>query len=108
MKAPASETTSAISRLRKTVTRSGRHRFVEEVGFIFLHYGPSTRLTKCQTKSAPISSVQSSRLPHWPACSTRGNARSHPHSMPRGVQEYSGPSLGGLHSSRRADHAKDR
>ena len=49
-----------------------------------------------------ISSRQSRPFPYWPACSTRGNERSRPHSMPRGVQEYSDPSLGGFHSSRRA------
>src|SRR5580658_371174 len=42
MKAPASEMTSAISRLRKIVTRSGRHRFGEAVGFISLRCCLST------------------------------------------------------------------
>src|SRR6267378_5092980 len=42
MKAPTSEMTSATSRLRKTVTRSGRHRFGEAVGFIPLRCCRST------------------------------------------------------------------
>ena len=57
---------------------------------------------------AAISSVRSRPVPHPHACSTRGNARGHPHSTPRGVREYSDPSLGGFRSSRRADRAKDR
>ena len=69
--------------------------------------------TRFRSSSRPrsccaISSVQSGHLPYWPVCSIRGNARGHLHSMPRGVQEYSNPSLGGFHSTRRADRAKDR
>jgi hypothetical protein len=58
--------------------------------------------------SAVISSVQSRHLPYWPACSTRENARSHRHSTPHGVQGCLDPSLGGFHSLRRADRARDR
>src|SRR5271163_593245 len=49
MKAPASEMTSAISRLRKIVTRSGRHRVGEAVGFISLRSFCFT--AKCQKKA---------------------------------------------------------
>lgn len=42
------------------------------------------------------------------AYSTHGNARNHLHSMPRGDQGRSGPSLGGFHSLQRADRARDR
>ena len=38
----------------------------------------------------------------------RGNARSHPHSMPRGGQECSDPNLDGFHWLPRADRVKDR
>src|SRR5208283_2496441 len=87
---------------------------ISEIGFVRLwclcHDLPPELFDTAEIEvgGAAISSVQSRHLPYCPACSTRGNARGHPHSMPRGVQEYSDPSLGGFHSSRRADRAKDR
>lgn len=55
-----------------------------------------------------ISFLHSRPRPYWPACPTRENARSHPHSMPRGARVCSDPSLGGFPSLRRAGRAKDR
>jgi hypothetical protein len=60
------------------------------------------------TTNSPPSVVQSRHLLCWPSCSTRGNARSHSHSMPRGVRACSDPSPDGFRSSLCADRAKDR
>src|SRR5260221_2826314 len=65
MKAPASEMTSAISRLRKTVTRSGRHRFGEAVGFISLRCCLSTHRAQVRVELRnPVSYAVWRGLPH--------------------------------------------
>src|SRR5258708_22530063 len=65
MKAPASEMTSAISRLRKPVTRSGRHRFGEAVGFISLRCCLSTHRAQVRVELRnPVSYAVWRGLPH--------------------------------------------
>src|SRR5580704_14134480 len=66
------------------------------------------KLVTNEVGGSTISFARPSHLPYRSACSTHGNMRSRPRSMPHEVLEYSGPSLAGFHSSRCADRAKDR
>src|SRR5579859_6759513 len=71
--------TPATNRLRKTVTRGGRHRFGEAVGFISPLLWLRLRYF--------VRAIEA--LPYRPACSSRGDARSDLHSTLRGVQKHS-------------------
>src|SRR5260370_23292218 len=77
MKAPASEMTSATSRLRKTVTRSGRHRFGEAVGFISLRCCLSTHRPQVRVELRnPVSYAVWRGLPHAAIFSNSVRSRS--------------------------------